>query len=309
MRWWMLRIKYCKKGITMLSDDIIITGNRAIARSYAKINLTLDVLGRRNDGYHEIESIMQTLSLFDLVIVDKMPYGISLCTNIKYLPNNEKNLAYQAAQLFFDECKINGGVKIMIHKNIPISAGLAGGSGNCAAVLCALNLLFNTHMSLQELCKLGKKLGADVPYCIMGQTCIARGIGEKLTQICSPPKMNVVIVKPPVSVSTALIYDRLDNEEITNHPGTDNMLKALTHGNIYEISDNLYNVMEEVTQKLHPVVGGVKKEMLEYGAINSCMSGSGPTVFGIFDSQASAKKAADSFSKRYKDVFMVKTLN
>lgn len=293
----------------MLNDDIVVTGNRAIARSYAKINLTLDVLGQREDGYHEIESVMQTISLFDLVLVDRTPCDIGLTTNIKYLPDNEKNIAYKAAQLFFKECGIIGGAKIRIHKNIPISAGLAGGSGNAAAVLCALNLLYNTRLSVQELCRMGKKLGADVPYCIMGETCVARGIGEKLTRVCPPPPMNVLLVKPFINVSTAAIYECIDNEEIAKHPNTDEMLKALAHRDVCEISDNVCNVMETVTEKLYPVITEVKEQMLQCGAITACMSGSGPTVFGIFEDQFSAKIAADEFSRKYKDVFLVKTLS
>ncbi len=169
----------------MLSDDIVITGGRAIARSYAKINLTLDVLGKRDNGYHDVEMIMQTVSLFDLIIVDKKAGGITVNTKLKYLPTNENNIDYKAAKLFFETTGISGGVRIIIHKNIPVAAGLAGGSGNGAAVLCALNLLFNAGLSVDKLCAMGAQLGADVPYCIVGSTQLATGIGEILTPL--PP--------------------------------------------------------------------------------------------------------------------------
>ncbi|MDD6485001.1 MAG: 4-(cytidine 5'-diphospho)-2-C-methyl-D-erythritol kinase [Clostridiales bacterium] len=293
----------------MLNDDIIITQNRAIARSYAKINLTLDVLGKLENGYHEVEMIMQTLSLFDLVLVDKVSRGISISTNLKYLPANDKNIAYKAAELFLKTHGIKAGVKIMIHKNIPVAAGLAGGSGNCAAVLCAMNLLFNTHMSHEELCRMGAKLGADVPFCIMGKTQLARGLGDELSQCAPVPKMTVLLVKPPINVSTASIYAQIDDAPIKKRPDTAAMLEAIKAQDIYAISENLCNVMEGVTEKIHPVIRGIKQKMVLNGALGALMSGSGPTVFGIFDDFDKAKASADSFAHQYKDVFLVKTLS
>ncbi|MCC8169681.1 MAG: 4-(cytidine 5'-diphospho)-2-C-methyl-D-erythritol kinase, partial [Oscillospiraceae bacterium] len=172
----------------MLSDNIVITGGRAIARSYAKINLTLDVLGRCPNGYHNVEMIMQTVSLFDLIIVDRTYGNIVVNTNLKYLPTNEKNIAFKAAWMFFKRTGKCGGVKIIIHKNIPVAAGLAGGSGNAAAVLCAMNLLFNGGLSDEELCAMGAELGADVPYCMLGVTRLAQVIGEILTPLPPMPK-------------------------------------------------------------------------------------------------------------------------
>lgn len=293
----------------MLRDDIIITGSRAIARSYAKINLTLDVLGKRADGYHDVEMIMQTVSLFDLVLVDKTHSNIIISTNLKYLPINEKNIAYKAARLFFEKTGIKGGAKIMIHKNIPVAAGLAGGSGNGAVVLHAMNMLFNTQLSEQELCDMGAELGADIPYCILGGTKLAKGIGEELTDLPPMPKTTVLIVKPPINVSTPSIYEQIDSVPIEIRPDSEKMIKALKNGNIYEISDNLCNVMETVTEKMYPVIGGIKKKMLLNGALGAVMSGSGPSVFSFFDDYEKAKASHDSFAHQYKDVFLVKTVN
>lgn len=293
----------------MLSDDIVITGNRAIARSYAKINLTLDVLGRRADGYHDVEMIMQTVSLFDLIIIDKTYSNISISTNLKYLPNNDKNIAYKAAKLFFEKTGISGGVRIMIHKNIPVAAGLAGGSGNGAAVLCAMNKLFNAELSVSELCEIGAQIGADVPYCIVGGTQLASGIGEILTPLEPIKKSTVLIVKPPVNISTGTIYEQIDSAPIETRPDTKKIVDALREGDVKAVAENLCNVMESVTEKMYPMIGGIKKKMLINGASGAVMSGSGPSVFGIFEDDDKAKLSHDSFAHQYKDVFLVKTLN
>ncbi len=293
----------------MLSDDIVITGGRAIARSYAKINLTLDVLGKRDNGYHDVEMIMQTVSLFDLVIVDKTAGGITVNTNLKYLPTNEKNIAYKAAKLFFEKTGISGGARMIIHKNIPVAAGLAGGSGNGAAVLCALNLLFNAGLSIDELCAMGAQLGADVPYCIMGSTQLATGIGEILTPLPPMKKTTVLIVKPPINVSTGSIYERIDSAPIEKRPETKKLIDGLREGNTAAVAENLCNVMESVTETMYPEIGGIKKKMLLNGAVGAVMSGSGPSVFGIFDDDKKAKLSHDSFAYQYKDVFLVKTLS
>ncbi len=219
-----------------LYDDIVITGSRAIARSYAKVNLTLDVLGKREDGYHDVKMIMQTLSLFDLVIVDKEDSGISIKTNIKNLPTDEKNIAWQAANAFFEYTKTDGGAKILIHKNIPIAAGLAGGSGNAAAVLCALDRLYGTGLSDKELCEIGLTLGADVPYCILGGTQLAEGIGEKLTEMKPLRKTIFLLVKPPINISTGDIYRAIDSCETLLHPDTDGMIGAIERADIKAVS-------------------------------------------------------------------------
>lgn len=293
----------------MIGDNIVITGDRAMARSYAKINLTLDVLGKRPDGYHNVEMIMQTVSLYDLVLVDKTESGISVSTNLRYLPNNEKNIAYKAALAFFDYTKIDSGCKIMIHKNIPVAAGLAGGSGNAAAVLCALNKLFNANLSVDTLKELGATLGADVPYCISGGTALATGIGEIITPLPNIKNAVILIVKPAISVSTAAIYNEIDNAPITRRPDTEAMIRAIENNDIISISDNLSNVMGTVTENMHPIVRGIRKKMILNGALGAVMSGSGPTVFGIFPDYETAKKSHDSFYHQFKEVYIVSTIN
>ena len=292
----------------MLSDDIIITGKRAIARSYAKVNLTLDVLGRRDNGYHDVEMIMQTVSLFDLLIIDKCYGPITVKTNLHYLPENDKNIAHKAAQAFFDYTRIKSSVRIIIHKNIPVAAGLAGGSGNAAAVLCALNKLYSAQLTKKELCEIGASLGADVPYCIIGGTAIASGIGEVLTPIEPLKKLHFLLVKPPVNISTAAIYEEIDNSAPLRRPDTAAMREAIRDGHTKRIAANLCNVMEGVTEKLCPTIIEIKERMLAQGAAGALMSGSGPTVFGIFDNYSRAKRAHDSFSWEYKDTFLAQTI-
>ena len=248
--------------------------------------------------------IMQTVSLFDLVLVDKTHSGISVTTNLRFLPSNEKNLAYAAAREFFNATGMNGGCKIMIHKNIPVAAGLAGGSGNAAAVLAALNMLYNAGLSEQQLCELGLKLGADVPYCILGGTYLAEGIGEKLSPLPPMPNCSILLVKPPINISTAAIYEKIDSEDITVRPDTDAMGRALVSGDPSAVAAQLSNVMSTVTESMHPIVRGIKEKMIKNGAIGAEMSGSGPTVFGIFPDYATAKRSHDSFVYQFKDVFI-----
>lgn len=292
----------------MLYDDIIITGRRAICRSYAKINLSLDVLGKLENGYHEVEMVMQSLSLFDLIICDKQKYGIVLNSNCKFIPNDSRNIAYKAADLFFKKTGITGGAKILIHKNIPVSAGLAGGSGNAAAVLCALNLLYNANLSDSELCALGLELGADVPYCIMGGTKLAKGIGEEICELPKLKKMPVLLVKPTEGVSTAEIYNAIDTAENLVHPDTKAVISAIENGDTAALCENICNIMETVTAGKMPEISKIKEKMLSLGAMASIMSGSGPTVFGIFPDITLAKHAHDVFAKKYKNVFLTSTI-
>ncbi len=291
-----------------LSDEIIINGNRAYARSYAKINLTLDVLNKREDGYHNVSMVMQTVNLCDMVTVEKNEKEITLVTNLNYLPLGEKNIAWKAAKIFFEECQIKGGARIDIQKNIPVAAGLAGGSSNAAAVLCALNILYDVNLSDEELCKIGVKLGADVPYCIIGGTQLAEGIGEKLSPVAEMPKTTVLLVKPPISISTAKIYEKIDSHDIV-HPDTVGMIESIKKADINQISKRIHNVMEPVTADIAPVVLRIKEKMIKDGALAAAMSGSGPTVFGIFDDEIAAKKSCDSFFTFYKEVYLTKTYN
>lgn len=291
-----------------LYDDIIITKNRAIAKSYAKINLTLDVLGRRDDGYHEVKMIMQSVNLFDTVIMERTERKTTVSTNVLSLPNDDGNIALRAARLFFEKTGAECGVKISINKNIPIAAGLAGGSGNAAAVLCGLNILCNTNLSDEKLAELGLLLGADVPFCIFGGTCLAEGIGEKLTALNSVTAVPILLVKPPKGISTAEIYREIDSAADLEHPDTDAVLSAVAAGDIDGICRNVSNIMEKVTQKACPEIAEIEREMRHFGARAAMMSGSGPTVFGVFDSNFAAKAALDYFAQKYDEVFLTHTI-
>ena len=226
----------------------------------------------------------------------------------KFLPNDDKNIAYKAAKLFYEKTQIEGGVKILIHKNIPVAAGLAGGSGNAAAVLCAMNLLYNSPLSDAELLKLGLSLGADVPYCIMGGTKLARGIGEVITDLPDMKKVPVLLVKPQEGVSTAEIYNAIDTAENLTHPDTAKVIEAISEGDIAKLCKNMGNIMETVTAKKNKNVMSIKEQMLALGAMGSIMSGSGPTVFGIFPDVGTAKKAHDHFANEYRDTFLTSTI-
>ena len=268
-------------------------------KALAKINLGLDVLGRRENGYHDVRMVMQTIYLYDDVFMEKTKEeGIHLETNLFYLPVNENNIAYKAAKLLMDEFQIEGGVSIRLNKFIPVSAGMAGGSSNAAAVLFGMNRMYQLGLSQQELMERGVKLGADVPYCIMRGTVLAEGIGEELTPLPALPKCYVLIAKPPVSVSTKTVYEKLDALDIVKHPNIDGILEGLEEQNLEKIAANMGNVLEEVTVGDYPVIEKIKKVMKDAGALNAMMSGSGPTVFGIFTDRKAAKKAYGEIRKK-----------
>ena len=267
-------------------------------KSLAKINLGLDVIGRRENGYHDVRMVMQTLYLYDqITIVKKDTPGIELKTNLFYLPVNENNLAYKAAKLLMDEFDIKEGVSIYLDKHIPVAAGMAGGSSNAAAVLFGINRMFDLGLTQQELMDRGVTLGADVPYCIMRGTVLAEGIGEILTPLPALPKCYVLIAKPQISVSTKLVYEKLDSHEIENHPDIDGILEGLELQDIKKVAECMGNVLEKVTVEEYPVIDQIKNVMKEEGALNAMMSGSGPTVFGIFENKHLARKAADKIRK------------
>ena len=292
----------------MLYDSITINGDRAMARSFAKINLILDIVGVREDGYHNLKSIMQSVNLSDIVIVDKTDGGIKITTNKKGLPTNNKNIAYKACEAFYSALGKSGGAKILIHKNIPVSAGLAGGSGNAAAVLAGLNMLYKNPFSDDEILKIASTLGADVPYCLSGGTKLTEGIGDIMTDIPSMPKCYVVLSTPPISVSTPWAYTEYDKCEKTIFPDTDGMINAIKNNNYDEICKHLSNVFEDVTLKEYSVIKAIKEQLLESGADASLMSGSGPTVFGLFSEYKKAKAAHDNLCKTFKDTFITTTL-
>ena len=266
--------------------------NQIELKALAKINLGLDVLGKRENGYHDVRMVMQSVYLYDEVkITRRKEPGIVLSTNLGFLPSGEGNIAYKAAELLMDEFQIGQGVGIALDKHIPVAAGLAGGSSDAAAVLFGMNRLFGLKLSQQELMERGVKLGADVPYCIMRGTVLAEGIGEKLTVLPPMPKCTVLIAKPPVSVSTKTVYEALDAQEITVHPDIDGIIAGLEKGDVRAVASSMGNVLEGVTIPMHPVIAEIKKEMMDAGALGAMMSGSGPTVFGLFDNRAAAKSA------------------
>lgn len=261
-------------------------------KAFAKINLGLDVIGRREDGYHQVRMIMQTIRMFDQLEIEKSSTpGIRLSVNLPYVPTDAGNLVYRAASLLMEEFSISEGVEIRLNKFIPVAAGMAGGSSDAAATLVGLNRLFDLGLSRQELMERGLKLGADVPYCVMGGTALAEGIGEKLTRISPLPPCYILIGKPGVSVSTKFVYTNLKLDGHTVHPDIDGILDALKAGNLQGVTENMGNVLESVTIPRHPVIEQIKDLMKEEGALNALMSGSGPTVFGIFDDIDTARKA------------------
>lgn len=262
-------------------------------KALGKINLGLDVLGRRPNGYHDVRMVMQTVYLYDQILLEKTDKeGISLKTNLFYLPVNENNLAYRAAKMLIDEFAIKEGVHISLEKHIPVAAGMAGGSSNAAAVLYGMNRLFQLGLTDQELMERGVKLGADVPYCIMRGTVLAEGIGEELTPLPAMPKCHVLLAKPPISVSTQKVYEKLDAQEVTKHPDIDGILLGLQTGDLKKITSSMGNVLENVTITEYPQIERIKDVMKEEGALNALMSGSGPTVFGIYDDKILARRAA-----------------
>lgn len=279
---------------------------KRVIKAYAKINLTLDCLGKRPDGYHELEMIMSEIPLYDTVTVSENK-SISVITNLSYLPNNNKNIAYKAAEAFFEYTGINGGAKISIDKNIPVSAGLAGGSADGAAVLKGLNEIYNADLKQEELEKIGNEIGKDIPFCLRGGVCLAQGTGNILTSVGTLPECYIVLVKPDsINVSTAEIFSKIDNIKTELHPHTSGAIECIKNGDLKGLSQRMFNVMESVTVKIHPVISEIKNILVNKGALGAVMSGSGPSVFGIFDSEKSAKKASNYFKKIYKQTYFLK---
>ena len=260
--------------------------------AFAKINLGLDVLGKREDGYHEVRMIMQTIRMYDQLDMRKsVEPGIHLTTNKKYIPVDENNLVWRAAKLMMDTCGIIEGVSIPMQKVIPVSGGIAVGSSDAAATLVGMNRLFHCGLSKEKLMELGVQIGADVPYCVLRGTALAEGIGEKLTVLPPMPDCWILIGKPGISVSTKYVYTTLDLNTDTVHPDIDGMKKALEDGNLYGITERMGNVLQDVTIPAYPEVERIKEQMKTLGAVNAMMSGSGPTVFGIFDNEEKAQEA------------------
>lgn len=267
------------------------TVEQIILKARAKINLGLDVCGKRDDGYHEVSMVMQTIGIYDKLVIRKVSrFGITIESNAGFLPTNENNLIYKAAKLLMDEFGIREGIYVYLNKFIPVAAGLAGGSSDAAATLIGVNRIFGLGLSTDELMVRAKNIGADVPYCIMRGTALAEGIGEKLTRLKPMPKCPVIIAKPAVNVSTRLVYERLDSLKTVAHPDIKGMCEAIENSDLHKIASLMGNVLERVTIPMVPQIEKIKGFMIEKGALNAMMSGSGPTVFGLFDSADTAKE-------------------
>lgn len=294
-------IKISARGIVLMKYIDI--------KARAKVNLALDVLGKRPDGYHNLRMVMQSINLYDRVRVGLVDRGIQLRCNDKSLPLDENNLAYRAAMLLKDKFRISQGADIFIQKNIPVAAGLAGGSSDGAAVLKALNELWDIGLPREGLMELGLALGADVPYCILGGTALAEGIGEALTPLRGLPKTWMVLVKPEIDVSTRWVYTHLVLDTLANRPDIDAMVRAVELGDISAVAKGLGNVLENVTANRYPVINAIKDRLTKAGALGSAMSGSGPTVFGIFKDREAAFRAAGEMAGEYRHVYAVSTYN
>ena len=262
-----------------------------LIKAYAKINLGLDVVRRLENGYHEVRMIMQTVGIHDELMLKRTEKGITVTTDSGELPTDENNLIYKAAKLMLETYHITSGLHIHLKKNIPVAAGMAGGSTDAAATFKGVNRLFDLDCTLEELMKLGVQIGADVPYCVMGGTALAEGIGEKLTSLNPAPDCYLLVAKPDIQVSTKYVYEHLDAEGIKKHPDIDGMVEAIWEESLQGILDRMGNVLESVTVEKYPIIQKIKDRMRELGALNSLMSGSGPTVFGIFISERQAREA------------------
>lgn len=269
-------------------------------KAYGKINIGLDVIRKREDGYHDLDMIMQTVGVYDDVIISKEDgtetFEIEVSTDADILPNDKGNLAFMAAKVLMEAYDIKSKVKIHINKRIPIAGGMAGGSADCAAVLRGVNQLFQLGLTDEQLQEYGVKLGADVPYCIVGGTKRAQGIGEILTDLPTPPKCYVIIAKPDAFVSTKFVYSHIRPAQIENHPDIDGIIESIKAGDLYGMCEKIANVMEDVTISEYPIIQKVKDILKSNGAVNALMSGSGPTVFGIYDDEEKAKQSMDVLS-------------
>lgn len=279
--------------------------NEILISNPAKINLYLDVLGKRPDGYHELQMIMQRISLYDDIYVSKTNSGIEVTCDKAHIPTGEKNIAYKAAKVFKDKFGIKEGVRVHIKKMIPDGAGLGGGSADASAVLMAMNEIFDVHLKKKDLIDIGRMVGADVPFGLFNGTALAEGIGENLTGVKINTRPYVVLVKPEFSISTASVYSRYMVNKRPEQYCVEGMIKALENGDVNEIGKNLYNSLETVSCKDFPEIDDIKRKLIELGAKGSLMSGSGSAVFGIFDDKELADKSFSLFKKEYSQAFLV----
>lgn len=271
--------------------------NDISVKALAKINLGLDVLRRREDGYHEVCMVMQTIHLYDRLDIVKNQSGqITMETNLAFLPTNENNLVYKAAKLLCDEFGIKDGIHVNLQKRIPVAAGMAGGSTDAAAVLYGVNKIFDLGLTTKQLMERGVKIGADVPYCIMRGTALAEGIGEKLTQLPPMVKCPILIAKPAINVSTKFVYENLKLDTVT-HPDMKQLVEDIKEKDLHNIAAHMGNVLESVTIPAYPIIADIKEHMMNHGAVGAMMSGSGPTVFGLFEDEKTAETAYEAIRK------------
>ena len=278
-------------------------------KAYAKINISLDIVGKReSDGYHLLKMIMQNIDLYDEISIRKQKEGITISCNKNYVPTDSRNLAYKAASLFKETYNIEDGVHIDIVKNIPVSAGLAGGSTDAAAVLKLMNKIFEVNVSDEELMDIGLKLGADIPYCINGGTALCEGIGEKITTLPPFKDKILVLVKPSFGVSTKEVYKSFNLDRVKVHPKTESLIEAMEQDNLYYVANNMKNLLENVTLRKHNILIKIKEDMNRYGAVGSMMSGSGPSVFAFFDDMLKAQRCYEKMKENYREVFLTRTI-
>ena len=279
-----------------------------IEKAYAKINISLDIVGKREDNYHLLKMIMQTIDVYDVLEISKIEKGIIISCNKSYVPTDERNIVYKAAKLFMDTYKINFGVEINIDKNIPVAAGLAGGSSDAAAVFRVMRKLFNVTISDRELMKLSSQIGADVPYCIIGGTALCEGIGDEITQLNRFKDKILVLVKPNFGVSTKEVYKNFNLDKVFKHPDNNKLIEAVKRNDLKFVSENMKNLLENVTLRRYGILREIKEEMISFGALGSLMSGSGPSIFAFFDDMFSAQRCFEHMRGKYEEVFITRTI-
>ena len=278
-------------------------------KAFAKLNLTLDILRRREDGYHDLQMVMQSIDLADELTITPAEGVGAMSTTLSYLPSDGRNLAQMAAEAFRNAAGRGGQLDISIVKRIPVCAGMAGGSSDAAAVLRAMNELTGAGYTPAELAKIGEAVGSDVPYCVVGGTALAEGRGERLTALPPLPPCHVVVCKPPFPISTPQLFSRVDMRKIARRPDTEGILAALAAGDLTGVARRMYNVFEDVLEpRRQAEINAIKAALIDCGALGAAMTGSGPTVFGLFDDPAAAESARAQLSGSYQDVFLCRTL-
>lgn len=278
-------------------------------KAYAKINLSLDVVRRREDGYHDLEMIMQQIGICDIIRVEETEGSeIEISADGGNIPTDSDNIVYKISYTLKERFNIGKGVRIHIEKNIPVAAGLAGGSTDAAAVMMILNEIWNLDMDKDEMTDIAKNIGADIPFFFYGKTALAEGIGEKITPLSDFSGRKILLVNPGVPVNTGHVYKNLKLDENLKRPDNKELIEFIENGETQKLAENMANVLESVTIAEHPVIDEIKKEMMDCGALGSMMSGSGPTVFGIFDKDSTIETAYERMKEKYKTALITETI-